>query len=66
MGRQQPMHLSQIAFAGVPFDGWLRPSGRSHPNTGPDRGAGLVYLSSLRSPVMKAWPAGVPTPVMLS
>ena len=35
-----------------------------HPNHG--RGAGLTYQSSLRSPVMKAWPAGVPTPVMLS
>jgi len=35
-----------------------------HPDHG--RGAGLAYQSSLRSPVMKAWPAGVPTPVMLS
>jgi len=28
------MNLAQIAFAGVPFDGWLRPGRRSHPNTG--------------------------------
>jgi hypothetical protein len=30
------------------------------------RGPGLAYLSSWRRRVMKAWPAGVPTPVMLS
>jgi hypothetical protein len=62
---QQLINLSQIAFVGVPFDGWLRPSRRSHPDTGPDRGASLVYVSNFRSPVTKAWPAGVPTPVIL-
>jgi predicted RNA binding protein YcfA (HicA-like mRNA interferase family) len=67
---KHPDKPGRVTLAGKPsdtFPGWLRPSGRSHPST---RTMVVVrawsYLSSLRRQAMKAWPAGVPTPVMLS